>query len=136
MLPPDTYFLTEAVQLYTKGPLAGEDNEVAREANEYFGEVVIDPTKSSIIPTLILYGINLNYNDPAYPHLGTFNPDRYFDWIESRRLACPPALGQIIMKCLEEEPSNRYSSVEDLYIAILDYEKSIDRKIAYDEPKD
>ncbi len=89
MSDKDTYFLTEAVLLVTKGPLAGEDNEVVKDLKEFYQErgIHVEPS-SEIIPVLELYSIHLQYNDPAYPRTGTFDPAHYLDWIEARRQGC------------------------------------------------
>ncbi len=86
MSAKDTYFFTEAVHLITQGPIVGEDDGVVKGLKAFYQERGIHVEHSSeIIPVLELYSINLQYNDPAYPRTGTFDPAHYLDWIEARR---------------------------------------------------
>lgn len=89
MIGKDTYFLTEAVRLITKGPIVGEDDPVVKDLKEFYQErgIHVEPS-SDIIPFLEQYGIGLRYADYAHPKAGNFNPELYSKWIEARRQLC------------------------------------------------
>ena len=85
----DAYFLTEAVRLITKGPIAGKDDPVVKDLKEFYRQrgIHVEPS-SDIIPFLEQYGIGLQYADYAHPNAGNFNHEVYSKWIEARRQLC------------------------------------------------
>ena len=85
----DTYFLTEAVRLITKGPIADEDDPVLKDLKEFYQErgIHVEPS-SEIIPLLELYGIGLQYADYTHPNAGNFDQETYSKLIETRRQLC------------------------------------------------
>ena len=89
MSDKDTYFLTEAVRLITKGPIADEDDPVLKDLKEFYQErgIHVEPS-SDIIPFLEQYGIGLQYGEYAHPNAGNFNHETYSKWIETRRQLC------------------------------------------------
>ncbi len=85
----DSYFLTEAVRLITKGPIVDDNDETLNDLRLFYRQrgIKVEPT-SDIIPALQLWGINLQYNDPSYKTNGTFSAEKFLEWIEVKRKAC------------------------------------------------